>query len=210
MTNHRCAVKWKQERERERLRSISFSVIFIHLRRRKKIKRKKEREGVCEEIYCLSLQRDGTEIESHRYYLCCLILLQKYWTLSSIVVLEWIHVRAPGSNGRRRRKGPSNPLKVVLNSSDSCKRVEYSDRVVLALGWLFFPDWFYCQILACKFSQKMNGGSGGGGVHSSTAVGVQSLEWKFSQVFGERTAGEEVQEGMLHHFDHILYFCIEN
>ncbi|KAL9995313.1 hypothetical protein Hdeb2414_s0819g00950381 [Helianthus debilis subsp. tardiflorus] len=32
---------------------------------------------------------------------------------------------------------------------------------------------------------EMKGGEGGDG----------ALEWKFSQVFGERTAGEEVQEG---------------
>lgn len=33
---------------------------------------------------------------------------------------------------------------------------------------------------------------------SSTALSPPPppLEWKFSQVFGERTAGEEVQEGM--------------
>lgn len=29
---------------------------------------------------------------------------------------------------------------------------------------------------------------------------VTALEWKFSQVFGERTAGEEVQEGINNHF----------
>ncbi|OVA11772.1 Protein phosphatase 2A [Macleaya cordata] len=36
----------------------------------------------------------------------------------------------------------------------------------------------------------------GGGVNESTTSGgsSQHLEWKFSQVFGERTAGEEVQE----------------
>lgn len=28
----------------------------------------------------------------------------------------------------------------------------------------------------------------------------QPLEWKFSQVFGERTAGEEVQEGIFTHY----------
>ncbi|KAK4769056.1 hypothetical protein SAY86_027206 [Trapa natans] len=37
----------------------------------------------------------------------------------------------------------------------------------------------------------MNGGSGEA---ASTAVGPETLEWKFSQVFGERAAGEEVQE----------------
>ncbi|GMY30812.1 glycerophosphocholine acyltransferase 1 [Fagus crenata] len=35
----------------------------------------------------------------------------------------------------------------------------------------------------------------GGGEEAPTAVGSsQPLEWKFAQVFGERTAGEEVQE----------------
>ncbi len=34
-------------------------------------------------------------------------------------------------------------------------------------------------------------GAGGGGRQPQPA-----LEWKFSQVFGERAAGEEVQEGM--------------
>ena len=29
---------------------------------------------------------------------------------------------------------------------------------------------------------------------------LPSLDWKFSQVFGERAAGEEVQEGVLSHF----------
>lgn len=29
---------------------------------------------------------------------------------------------------------------------------------------------------------------------------AQPLEWKFSQVFGERTAGEEVQEGTIFDF----------
>lgn len=37
------------------------------------------------------------------------------------------------------------------------------------------------------------------------------LEWKFSQVFGERTAGEEVQEGNKHSFAYYgstLNFCV--
>lgn len=38
--------------------------------------------------------------------------------------------------------------------------------------------------------------SGDGGEVASAAAGPPPpLEWKFSQVFGERTAGEEVQEG---------------
>jgi hypothetical protein len=44
-------------------------------------------------------------------------------------------------------------------------------------------------------------GGGGGGGGSSASVSQQQqeqqsvLDWKFSQVFGERAAGEEVQEG---------------
>ncbi|KAL7100074.1 hypothetical protein ACP275_09G125800 [Erythranthe tilingii] len=41
----------------------------------------------------------------------------------------------------------------------------------------------------------MDGGDGGGGEVASAAAGPPTpLEWKFSQVFGERSAGEEVQE----------------
>lgn len=40
----------------------------------------------------------------------------------------------------------------------------------------------------------MNGGVGE--VTAAPAGSLPPLEWKFSQVFGERTAGEEVQEGM--------------
>ena len=41
----------------------------------------------------------------------------------------------------------------------------------------------------------MNGGDGGGGGGEVSAAPPPPLEWKFSQVFGERAAGEEVQEG---------------
>ncbi|XP_038700680.1 serine/threonine protein phosphatase 2A 55 kDa regulatory subunit B beta isoform-like isoform X2 [Tripterygium wilfordii] len=40
----------------------------------------------------------------------------------------------------------------------------------------------------------MNGGNGVEEAAASTACGPEPLEWKFSQVFGERAAGEEVQE----------------
>lgn len=40
----------------------------------------------------------------------------------------------------------------------------------------------------------MTGGDGGGDV-TAPASAPAPLDWKFSQVFGERTAGEEVQEG---------------
>jgi serine/threonine-protein phosphatase 2A regulatory subunit B len=44
-------------------------------------------------------------------------------------------------------------------------------------------------------SQQVGAGGGGGGRQPQPA-----LEWKFSQVFGERAAGEEVQEG--------IYMCM--
>jgi len=45
----------------------------------------------------------------------------------------------------------------------------------------------------------MNGGDGGGaGDVSAVGPPPPPLEWKFSQVFGERAAGEEVQEGEIH------------
>lgn len=39
--------------------------------------------------------------------------------------------------------------------------------------------------------------NGGDEVVAAPAGPPSPLEWKFSQVFGERTAGEEVQEGNL-------------
>lgn len=46
----------------------------------------------------------------------------------------------------------------------------------------------------------------GGGAIVAPAPGqpLPALEWKFSQVFGERAAGEEVQEGALY----IIFFLI--
>ena len=42
----------------------------------------------------------------------------------------------------------------------------------------------------------------GGGEETSAAAGSsQPLEWKFAQVFGKRTAGEEVQEGSISNSD---------
>lgn len=38
---------------------------------------------------------------------------------------------------------------------------------------------------------------GGDDTEVAPAPPPPPLEWKFSQVFGERTAGEEVQEGMI-------------
>ncbi|GMY24277.1 cyclin-A1-4-like [Fagus crenata] len=41
-----------------------------------------------------------------------------------------------------------------------------------------------------------------GGEEAPVAAGsLQPLEWKFAQVFGERTAGEEVQEGSISNSD---------
>lgn len=42
--------------------------------------------------------------------------------------------------------------------------------------------------------------NGGDEVVAASGGPPQPLEWKFSQVFGERTAGEEVQEGILSKF----------
>lgn len=39
--------------------------------------------------------------------------------------------------------------------------------------------------------------NGGDEVIAAPGGPPQPLEWKFSQVFGERTAGEEVQEGIV-------------
>ncbi|KAJ6295675.1 hypothetical protein OIU78_023661, partial [Salix suchowensis] len=36
--------------------------------------------------------------------------------------------------------------------------------------------------------------NGGGSEEAAVAAAPVPLEWKFAQVFGERTAGEEVQE----------------
>lgn len=44
---------------------------------------------------------------------------------------------------------------------------------------------------------SMNGRAAGDtGATSAQTTAPLPLEWKFSQVFGERTAGEEVQEGI--------------
>lgn len=48
-----------------------------------------------------------------------------------------------------------------------------------------------------RYREGMNGGDE---VVAASADPSLPLEWKFSQVFGERSAGEEVQEGR-HRFD---------
>lgn len=52
----------------------------------------------------------------------------------------------------------------------------------------------------------MNGGDGGD-VAAAPAGPPPPLEWKFSQVFGERTAGEEVQEGNLFIIILAIVYC---
>lgn len=55
-------------------------------------------------------------------------------------------------------------------------------------------------------SDRLNKMNGGDEVAEAPASPPQPLEWKFSQVFGERTAGEEVQEGnMLFIWIHIIF-----
>lgn len=44
--------------------------------------------------------------------------------------------------------------------------------------------------------ERMNGGDEAG----ASGDLPQPLDWRFSQVFGERSAGEEVQEGTHHRF----------
>lgn len=41
----------------------------------------------------------------------------------------------------------------------------------------------------------MNGGGEGLAAPATSGAATAPLDWRFSQVFGERTAGEEVQEG---------------
>lgn len=50
--------------------------------------------------------------------------------------------------------------------------------------------------------------NGGDEVAAAPAGPPQPLEWKFSQVFGERTAGEEVQEGNLIHVCIFMFLLI--
>ena len=60
-----------------------------------------------------------------------------------------------------------------------------------------------------RAQKKMNGGGGGVGIGAPAPATVpQPLEWKFSQVFGERAAGEEVQEGTL--FNNIVPNFVHN
>lgn len=47
--------------------------------------------------------------------------------------------------------------------------------------------------------------NGGDEVVAAPVDPPQPLEWKFSQVFGERTAGEEVQEGIYKYIYCIMF-----
>ena len=47
--------------------------------------------------------------------------------------------------------------------------------------------------------------NGGDEVVAAPVDPPQPLEWKFSQVFGERTAGEEVQEGIYKYIYYIMF-----
>lgn len=49
---------------------------------------------------------------------------------------------------------------------------------VSGYGFLFVEDWDWCE--------EMNGGG---------REAEEPMEWMFSQVFGEMSAGDEVQEG---------------
>lgn len=58
-----------------------------------------------------------------------------------------------------------------------------------------FCEWLIRFVLDWKKGKKkMNGGDE---VVAAPAGPPQPLDWKFSQVFGERAAGEEVQEGII-------------
>lgn len=66
---------------------------------------------------------------------------------------------------------------------------------------------FYCLNLCAVYSGKKEGEMNGGDeVVAAPAGPSPPLDWKFSQVFGERTAGEEVQEGIA--FDYIFFFVL--
>uniref|UniRef100_A0A803Q1M1 Uncharacterized protein n=1 Tax=Cannabis sativa TaxID=3483 RepID=A0A803Q1M1_CANSA len=49
--------------------------------------------------------------------------------------------------------------------------------------------------------------NGGDEVVAAPSGPPQALDWKFSQVFGERAAGEEVQEGFLGGCDLFWIYC---
>jgi len=68
-------------------------------------------------------------------------------------------------------------------------------------------DWVWDLIWAWHLiSDRQNKMNGGDEAAEAPPVPPQPLEWKFSQVFGERTAGEEVQEGnMLFIWIHLIF-----
>lgn len=72
------------------------------------------------------------------------------------------------------------------------------DRLVNALSLLLFYFSRWNQFNFVFFGETMNNGVAEAAV--APEGGPQPLEWRFSQVFGERAAGEEVQEGALFGF----------
>lgn len=52
--------------------------------------------------------------------------------------------------------------------------------------------------------------NGGGSEEAAVAAAPVPLEWKFAQVFGERTAGEEVQEGTIRSVVRVFDFALSH
>lgn len=69
-------------------------------------------------------------------------------------------------------------------------------------GGLESGAWSVAMISGASGASGISSNSSAAGASSATAVGaaagapLPALEWKFSQVFGERAIGEEVQEGI--------------
>ena len=81
-------------------------------------------------------------------------------------------------------------------------RTQKSDRSSMQwlLDWFGFEfDWWPFDLVG---ESTMNGGDE---VVTAPVEPPQPLEWKFSQVFGERTAGEEVQEGIYKYIYYIMF-----
>ena len=94
-----------------------------------------------------------------------------------------------GTTQREEKKKFCVFLRRVSLSLWSCENPEtnlWCSNRIDRFTWIFCDRWF---------GWKMNGGDDV--VAAAPAGPPVPLEWKFSQVFGERTAGEEVQEGNL-------------
>lgn len=92
----------------------------------------------------------------------------------------------------------------------------YGDgRMRSLIWWWLVSRWFWLlggghkkkDFFLFLNKEEMNGGDEGA-ESAAQASPPQPLEWKFSQVFGERTAGEEVQEGK-HLFIFIYLFIFK-